>query len=420
MTTGIRAILIIIMLVAVSALTAPPACGAAADFGFETSDQKAISLVGSIHLHNAGSAPAEDIEIKAYLPRNLIGQTIFALDFIPRPHRIEADPWTQKIATWKVSVLAPGEHVFVMWIARAASSEVKYDVQRLRRGNLPIPVPIRSLYLWGETDGTAEPCLSLSRRLAQYVRKTASQELSGLPFDLAIPRPEDTFAYAEMMTRLCHANGIPCRTVGAYVRTVGADFSVDLHGAAWNEVYFPQSGWVPMSVTDRWEFGRKHNNYVVVKTIGHTGESGEEFWGSTGGGGGNVRAVDRGYFSTTRDFQQESEMIKLFQSLRKADQPAQISGALLLQGKSGEPLALGLLEPYLYHADAEVAESAATAVGSVRQNQAALMLVDAMGRSPETDTTLMKQAESLTGRNFGTDKEAWRDWILRNIFPASD
>ncbi|NQT19442.1 MAG: transglutaminase domain-containing protein [Planctomycetes bacterium] len=403
------------MLCAAAVMLAPAVCPAA-DFGFEMGDKQEVALVCSLHVYNVGSEPARNVRIYANLPRNMIGQTILSLDFIPQPQSVKMDRWTQDVARWRVAQLNPGEHFFALWVARGTLSEVTYDLPRLRKGGLPIPLPIRLLYQWSSDRPAAESYFEQSRLLADYVRKTASQEASGLPFYRAITRPESTFAYARAMTKLCFTNDIPCRTVGAYVRAVGSDFSIDPTGSAWNEIYFPQSGWVPASVTDPRGFGRKPNNCVVVQTIGRTGAQAVELWGRIAGGNAHIRVAHRGCFSNTRDRNQHRELIKVFQSLRKTTQTADIGRMLLFQARAGDSLALALIEPYLYHVNLAVVEIAAAAIADVRQSQAALMLVDAMGPSADADKILIKHAEALTKRNFGRDKEAWRTWIRRNVF----
>lgn len=407
---------VVSVLSAAALLCATAAAAFAADFGFETGDPQELSLVCSIHVYNVGTKPARNIEIHANLPRNRVGQTILALKFLPQPQSMATDYWTQKVAKWKVPRLKPGEHFFAFWVARGTSVEVTYDLQRLRKGGLPIPVPIRSLYQWSSDHSADESYFEQSRSIAEYVRKTISQQLSGLPFYQAIPRPESTFTHARAMTKLCYANDIPCRTVGGYVKAAGSDFSIDPTGTAWNQVYFPQSGWVPVSVTDPRGFGRKRGNCIVLQTVGRTDGEPAEPWGRVVGGGPYIRAAHRACFSSKRDPQREDELIDLFQKLNKERQPALISRALLLQARTGDSLALGLIEPYLYYGDMTVVESAGAAIADVRQSQAALMLVDAMGRSARADKILIKYAEDLTKQNFGSDKEAWRTWIRRNVF----
>ena len=385
----------------------------AASFGFDTFDEQAFTLIGSVHVHNAGKAPVDGIEIQAYLPRNQVGQTIFGLDFIPKPAAVDEDRWVQKSARWRIPRLEPGQHVFALWIARAACAEVKFDLEPLRRGGFTTPLSVRSTYLPGDQPAldTARTYFDRVQDLAAYVRKTLSQDRSGLPFPQAIARPESPRLLAEELTRLCHANAIPCRTIGGYARTSGSDFSIDTTGGWWNEIYFAQSGWVPVPVADPRELGRRHNDCIVVKNAGHDPAASDEYWGSVRGAGGRalgdgLRVIHRGYFSQSRRPQPEADLVAAFQ---KAGDAAQIVAVVSQQGPAAGSLAIGLLEPYLYHPDPKVVAFAAAAVGGTRQAQAAIMLIDAMGRSPEADKLLAAQAESLTGRTFTNPKD-WHDW----------
>lgn len=394
-----------------------------ADFGFTSGDQQSFSLIGSLHLHNAGAAPALNIEVEMLLPRNHIGQKIFGIDLLPEPLRVEDDRWMQKAARWKIDRLEPGAHCFILWIARAASSDISFDLERLRKGDFPVPLPIRSLYLRGETEGLRVGTGHLDRvlGLAGYVRKSLPQEQGPQPFPQAIAGPAGTGDLARAMTELCHANTIPCRTVGAYAKAASGDFCVDLEGRSWNEIYFPQSGWAPLDVSGAWPPGRKPNDVVIVQTVGHGGEPpapGREFWGAVTGAGPGVRVTRRAYFSRTRDFQQESELIALFHSLRNAEGEGQLAALLALQAASGNSIVLGLVEPYLYHADMNIVRSVASVIGALRQGQAAMLLVDAMGRTPEADALLAAQLELLTGQAFGADRASWRSWVRRHLAAA--
>lgn len=390
------------------------AAAAAAELGFETSKPQPLALTGSVHLHNTGTAPTGEIEIVMYLPRNLAGQKVFNLDFLPAPAGIEEDRWLQKLARWKVS-LQPGGHFFAMWVARAAAADVRFDLDRLRKAALPVPLPVRSLYVWESGDvENRQPSIERALGLAAYVRRTVSQDISGLPFPQAIPRHETPLVLANAMTAICHANDLPCRTVAAYVAGT-SEFSIDTAGTAWNEIYFPQSGWVPMLVADAQEFGRRRAERIAVRTSGHETGGHPQFWGYVSGAGDDVRVVHRGYFSRARNARSESETIVLFQSL--AQQVDSSQAATRLAGQTGS-LAIGLLEPYLYRGDARLAETAAALIGSSRQKHAVVILVDAMGQTPEIDKSLAAQAEALTGQAFGARRDEWLAWIRKELLPA--
>jgi len=394
-----------------------PAAARSAELGVTMTGQTRFVLVGSVHLCNTGKAPAENIEATAFLPRNLVGQIVYRLDFLPRPTALRKDAWDQQIATWRVERLEPGEHRFFLWIARAASFDVKFDIESLRKGDLLIPRHIRAKYLWsGEVDAIlAGSYFDRCQELAAYVRRTASQELSGLPFDTALAHAAHPGAEAALLTRLAYANDIPCRTIGAYVRAVGSDFSIDQRGAAWNEIYFPQSGWVPLAVSDPRRFGHKGNNAVVVKTAGYDPDDNSGLWGAVSGAGRCVTVRRRGYSAAMRDPQEKDDMVKLFESLLKETDPEKIARILLIEGQSGDSMAIPLIEPYLYHREPVVVESAAAAIGATRQGLGALLLIDALGSLPQADAALIKHAESLTGVNFGSDTTAWRTWIHTNL-----
>ena len=366
-----------------------------------------------------------------FVPGNQVGQKIFGLEFIPKPAAVEDDRWTQQCARWRVPRLEPGAHFFALWAARGACSEVRFQLDPLRRSGFTIPLSIRSAYLWGDPPeaDAVRSYIDRAQDLAAYVRATLSQERSGLPFYQAIARPEAPRLLAAQLTRLCHANGIPCRTVSGYARTSGGEFTIDTAGRTWNEVYFAQSGWVPMVVSDPLELGKRHNDCMVVRTSGYApaavtpaasvsapGAVGANlvfahgFWGEVRGGNDALRVTHRGYVSQTRRFQQESDVIALFCALRDAGDAGKLA-ADIAQAAGGGSLAIGMLEPYLYHPDLKVVEAAAAAFGSIRQSRSLPVLVDAMGRSPEADKLLAAQADLLAGRTIGPDPAAWREYV---------
>jgi len=406
--------------------------GNAADLGFDAGEEQGLSVVASVHLHNAGTAPIDGIEVRMFVPGNQVGQQVFSTEFIPKPAAVEDDRWTQQCARWRVPRLEPGAHFFALWIARGACSEIKFQLDPLRRSGYTIPLSIRSTYFWGEPAeaDAARSYIDRALDLAAYVRATLSQERSGLPFYQAIACPETPRLLAAQLTRLCHANGIPCRTVSGYARASGSEFSIDTAGRTWNEVYFAQAGWVPLLVSDPLELGKRHNDCMVVRTSGYDPAAdgpapaagsappavganlvfAHGFWGEVRGGNDNLRIVHRGYVSQTRRFQQDGDLIALFRTLRETSDPARLTAGISQATAGGNP-AIGLLEPYLYHPDPKVVDAAAAALGSIRQSRALPVLVDAMGRSPETDKLLAAQAELLTGRTIGPDPAAWREYV---------
>jgi|GEM_PF-2646338 len=422
---------IALLLMIAGVLAAPAMAAGPADLGFEVADEQGMSVVASVHLHNAGTAPIDGVEVRMFAPCNQVGQKVFSLEFVPKPGAVEGDRWTQQCARWRVPRLVAGAHFFALWAARGACSEVRFQLDPLRRSGSTIPLSIRSAYLWSDPPSEADAGRSYIDRaldLAGYVRATLSQERSGLPFYQAIARPEAPRLLADQLTRLCHANGIPCRTVSGYARASGSEFTIDTAGRTWNEVYFAQSGWVPMAVSDPLELGKRHNDCMVVRTSGYDpGGSAPAagsapapvganlvfahgFWGEVRGGNDSLRITHRGYVSQTRRFQQDSDLIALFAALRDVADAGKLAGNLP-QAAAGGNLAIGLLEPYLYHPDLKVVEAAAMAFGSIRQSRALPVLVDAMGRSPEADKLLAAQAELLTGRTLGADPAAWREYV---------
>jgi len=400
------------ILLAVAAVLAASRAGNAADLGFDAGEEQGLSVVASVHLHNAGTAPIDGIEVRMFVPGNQVGQQVFSTECIPKPAAVEDDRWTQRCARWRVPRLEPGAHFFALWIARGACSEIKFQLDPLRRSGFTIPLSIRSTYLWGEPAeaDAARSYIDRALDLAAYVRATLSQERSGLPFYQAIACPETPRLLAAQLTRLCHANGIPCRTVSGYARASGSEFTIDTAGRTWNEVYFAQAGWVPMLVSDPLELGKRHNDCMVVRTGGHDPAVNGQFWGEVRGGNDTLRIVHRGYVSQTRRFQQDGDLIALFRTLRETSDPARLTAGISQAAAGGNP-AIGLLEPYLYHPDLKVADAAAAALCSIRQSRALPVLVDAMGRSPEADKLLAAQAELLTGRTIGPDPAAWREYV---------
>jgi len=396
--------------------TALSTAASAADFGFEMSNRATFTLIASVRVKNADNIRADDVVVEMFLPQNLVGQSIYSLDYLPEPAEVNVDRWGSRLGRWKLPPLEPGETAFVTFVARAASSEVKFDTDRLRRGNYPLPQLIRMLYQWdaavhGDQQAYAEQALLL----AGYVRHTVSQELSSLPFPQAIPAPESSLTLATTMTKLAHANDIPCRTVGGYAGGGSAAFVVDCTGRAWNEIYFPQSGWMPMIVSEPRDFGRKKNDCFIVRMAGNSTEEFGEFWGSV-----NSKAMvdvrHRAYFSRPRRTQQDRELIEMFKNISKLSEQEMVEKFAAFG--PGSSLALGLLEPYLYHSNADIATAAAGAVRSIGQSSAVVMIVDAMSGSPETDAPLAAAAEALTGQELGANCDAWRTYV-REKFPCA-
>jgi len=394
---------------------APIAQGA--DYGVKMSDQVGLSLAGSIHLCNNAETNSGSIEVTAFLPTNQVGQIVYDLEFIPKPNSVSTDRWGQQIATWRVKRLDPGEHRFFIWVARLASFDVRFDLERLRKGDLLLPRRIRDDYIWGNNlhAGFTDSYFDRYQNLTAYVRRSAPQMLSGLPFDTAAGCPASPEAEAAFLTRLACANDIPCRTVGAYFRAVGADFSIDEHGTAWNEIYFPQSGWVPTTVSDPRRAGHKPNNTIVVKAAGYDPDDASGLWGAVSGAGHLDSLTRRGYSARARDLQEKGDLVQLFNALARENDPDKIARMLMVQGQTGDSMVIPLVEPYLYHKQPAVVQAAAAAIGSIRHGMGALVLIDAIGQLPEADPVLIKHAESLTGVSFGANKSAWRSWIRANL-----
>jgi transglutaminase-like putative cysteine protease/sugar lactone lactonase YvrE len=251
-------------------------------------------------LRNLGPGVVASAEIFMAVPgdgpsQRLEGKPVFA----PRPRRVVADQWGQRVAHFQFRNLEAGKFATVTMTASATLYDVQHRIYpHLVKGLGAVPAAIRRQYLKDDAKyatghrvirravskavgGERNPYW-IARKIYRHIHKRMHYELSG-GWNVA-PRvlrrgSGSCSEYSFVFIAMCRAAGVPARYAGSLVvRKDDASFDDVFH--RWVEVYLPGYGWVPVDPSR----GDKRSEVERADAFGHLQGV---FLVTTRGGGGS-------------------------------------------------------------------------------------------------------------------------------------
>ncbi len=264
------------------------------------------------------------------VPGNSAAQTIDSLTWLCTPKEINNDRYGQPVACFEQVIPAPGSFT-LGYRAEAVTWAVQYKIREIPLLALDtIPERIKKDYLADDSRFTMDsPFIKQAARAARM--DAAGNEPAGVKQLLEnivhyiITHMEytmdDTWENAESVLKngrgscseysfvfcaLARLNSVPTRLVGGIIIK---DKENSFH--RWTEVYYPETGWVPVDVTavdssdpESWDFefifGKPQNRIVVSRMGGTDGtELGVEAYGAKHYSGGKR---ERTYYTVTEAY----------------------------------------------------------------------------------------------------------------------
>jgi len=288
------------------------------DDTYYTRTEEKTQRVEFIHqVRNFGPDSVKSLDVYMAIPQDLPNQELLSeVRFDPRPVKIVADKWGQKVAHFEFPGLASGEATEISMFADVRLFRNRYFVLPEEVGGLQdIPEDIRRMYLVDDTKFSLNSDVIVSavdkavgeetnpywigRKIFDYVIENMEYELAG-GWNIApavLDRGNGSCSeYSFVYIAMCRAAGLPARYVGSIVIR-GDDASYDDVFHRWVEIYLPGYGWLPVDPSGGdhfWPADQANafgylNHRFLITTIGGGGSeyldwgyNANERWTSTG------------------------------------------------------------------------------------------------------------------------------------------
>ena len=247
--------------------------------GITINRSQILTITEKIVLENQGQGEATQFELFVALPRTISPlQTMLSTTIDPPDYTVITDDYQNQFAKFSIPSIKPGEKVEINAVFRVEANSVTFNA-----GDCTGELPRHDIESEKNIESDAPEVMQLSRELAagkpnacavtrsiyDYVRKNMTYEYLGGPDQGALKTLQtmtgDATEYADLMTALTRAAGIPAQFVsGVYYNSQSDDPEI-AKKLEWVMTYLPGIGWAP--VNPYWgKFSEDGDEYFAVNT----------------------------------------------------------------------------------------------------------------------------------------------------------